>query len=1416
MALLSEIYDDFNLPGLDLSKWTHIGTPSTPGLQFSTSYGMRMITPSAGFFGVRSKLRGDFMSTATVGRNVYVEIGSSPTTTTSQCGWYVFRDANVEQYGFLRIYQSGAWRLKGFRQDTAGDKHYLFDIPWSGTTHRWQRLSHTRVYSGSTGLPRVYFSTSPDGSTWTTRGYTATVFTNDNMGIGFTSGLGNGTASDALTIRRVNTTTTINRGSNYLTDGLNAYPLGAVPVTTTVPPTQFGLWKHPAGTVDVVQDPTAPTSASRSFRMSGAASMVSSMFGLISNVDFKASVRIQTTSGINPYVMMMWRCNAAMTTYYFLRITPNALVVGYWKNGLGTDIMSVPTTASPGTFYNYQAVQVGTDIVVTRNGAQILRISDSNILDSGNVAFKSNDCLAYVDYIDAKVGVITPTGPSDPSTPTGPTGPGGGTPTGPTGPIVGPTGPTGPSTPRGPQPSAPANFRGPIALDGAGTILGGTIHKGPILKVDCSPKVGPIFKRKLGANITLGGRIDHEHVNWVNGIQVVDELETILDSEFEVLAFDYAFGNGLPAAVKTCERDIFLRLDFTGESMADIQNETRLEDLEYLLEDMAAFQDTIYLAPFYDMNANMPWSIDYVGTEQSMTTSYEDFIETWRYLYSKIKAAAPNVQFVFAVAAEDYGTQMEDYYPGHEFVDFLGVSGFNDGKRRDYSVWRGHQSIFQNMYARLKDVAPKKKMWITATGTVDPVYRQALFTSRPSSGGSPGTYGSGIYGAGIYGVGGGMSPDYGTPGTDPGDSTDGQNYGDGIYGENLYGGGAVAGGNYGDGNYGAGIYGGEPVTVPGTGGGGGGTPGTGGRTYGEGVYGSGFYGIGTQFSNNEGQQVVTSIDWTEKAKYDLADTFDAFSGMVGVTDIAGYSSEAGLATILFDTKNSYVTWKSIAPTQWMGSTKEPWVNTSFMFKAVEFQTGAGVDIDIFSGFAEGQKQFSLTICDRRDEHYTNPVGVELRGRAGYVVNAVTTPNLELNTWYRVEFQMLTNTGVSIGVVNIYDASETTPLITLFAEGFETSQVDEIRYGAMTDTETTAQFMFDVMKYSPDTEIEWNSKATWLTNFLKEPGFPNIVGVVFRSIDKYRLDSSVEAVQAWKAVFVPEVVPTVVPGPRNPQVQPCRWGQVAKASPYEYVYWENDFGDVLNLMPTYNDIKLINMEPGSPVAREYMEDRPLGDGSIDYTRFHGSKSVAFNVKTRRTGLSAANVFTDYLARWLVPGRSFRMIYKPRGAPERFVNLVGRGMPKTVDSRGIIRQELVFSCEAPDGGDYDTQLYSLKIPANTSGWVLTHGSLRTEPVGRLHGPLVNPLVYNDSVAATNAGYTLTNAVGLASTIAEGEFIELDFKNRKAWFMGLRDQSANRFADLTIQEWFILDGQFNNSIRLQADSGTGYLELFWRDKN
>ena len=122
-------------------------------------------------------------------------------------------------------------------------------------------------------------------------------------------------------------------------------------------------------------------------------------------------------------------------------------------------------------------------------------------------------------------------------------------------------------------------------------------------------------------------------------------------------------------------------------------------------KEMAAYGQPIIFAPLDEMNGN--WN-PYSGDPNAYKAA-------WVRIHGFF-TGVPNVQFAFDVNNDSVpatgGNGLTSYFPGSNFVDLVGVDGFDFGGQ----TWT---QVFGTALQTLKAAYPTKPLWILSTGSVD-------------------------------------------------------------------------------------------------------------------------------------------------------------------------------------------------------------------------------------------------------------------------------------------------------------------------------------------------------------------------------------------------------------------------------------------------------------------------------------------------------------------------------------------------------------------------------------------------------------------------------------------------------------------------------------------------------------------------
>jgi hypothetical protein len=131
-------------------------------------------------------------------------------------------------------------------------------------------------------------------------------------------------------------------------------------------------------------------------------------------------------------------------------------------------------------------------------------------------------------------------------------------------------------------------------------------------------------------------------------------------------------------------------------------------------EEIKRYGGPVMLRPFHEMDGFWyPWG----GTVNGNTPSA--FVAAWRHVHDIFDSVgASNVTWVWSVNRVSQprtpGNRVQHYWPGHRYVDWIGISAFNWGTGSPYAVWQGFDGVFGHRYEELLSYG--KPIILTETG----------------------------------------------------------------------------------------------------------------------------------------------------------------------------------------------------------------------------------------------------------------------------------------------------------------------------------------------------------------------------------------------------------------------------------------------------------------------------------------------------------------------------------------------------------------------------------------------------------------------------------------------------------------------------------------------------------------------------
>lgn len=432
------LIDDFNLPQVDLSKWTP--PPSGTMAIVPTAITERGISINAVSNNQSAYIRSAFMdmSDSEVVWNIQ-KYGSDSSVVNDMV--FASNAANTYQFGFK--YTNGTMNIYAVNSGTS-----YVNLNYSSWTYKYLRISHSALtnkidwWAGNNAdgsdqirvtpsLTMVQVGTPAATSAWNT--VTSSNLTAMSVTLAQFSGAGTDPAFIINGVNAYRNSIDYSSGDSqvYLDDDFTRFPLAFANTTLTNPTVglQYGpyiITESQANTVNIQKNTgwsTPILNINASVASSGLSGIRTNMLSPILDVDFaieaSLDISIADEASSSIYTSLFWRSTASTSTptRYELRIFNNRMVLYGTVRGVETVLYTHWGRTESSTFYNYRIIHVGRDISVQRNNGQVnsereelFRISDTaNLIQNpGHVGWRAKGCklrlrrlnIAYGSTID--------------------------------------------------------------------------------------------------------------------------------------------------------------------------------------------------------------------------------------------------------------------------------------------------------------------------------------------------------------------------------------------------------------------------------------------------------------------------------------------------------------------------------------------------------------------------------------------------------------------------------------------------------------------------------------------------------------------------------------------------------------------------------------------------------------------------------------------------------------------------------------------------------------------------------------------------------------------------------------------------------------------------------------------------------
>ena len=132
-------------------------------------------------------------------------------------------------------------------------------------------------------------------------------------------------------------------------------------------------------------------------------------------------------------------------------------------------------------------------------------------------------------------------------------------------------------------------------------------------------------------------------------------------------------------------------------------------------DELAAWGDTVYLRFAHEANGDWyPWS-------PAGGTPPQTYVDAWRHVHDLFAVkGVHNVRWVWTVNVPHPGSSpVAPLYPGDDYVDVVGVDGYNWGTTQPWSSWQEPEEIFGPTLDEVAALAPDRPVMVTEVASAE-------------------------------------------------------------------------------------------------------------------------------------------------------------------------------------------------------------------------------------------------------------------------------------------------------------------------------------------------------------------------------------------------------------------------------------------------------------------------------------------------------------------------------------------------------------------------------------------------------------------------------------------------------------------------------------------------------------------------
>lgn len=216
--------------------------------------------------------------------------------------------------------------------------------------------------------------------------------------------------------------------------------------------------------------------------------------------------------------------------------------------------------------------------------------------------------------------------------------------------------------------------------------------------------MGRRVPRPTPDKVMLGAYLD---LNGLSQARSIALRRQQLGRDLRIMHWFYKWNDPLPSKFSNLPRDAVVLLSWDGTRYDRVLNGSQDRQIRASARNLAKYGKPIFLRWAWEMNGD--W-YDWGGARNGRDPAA--FVRAWRHIHDIfVKAGATNVGWVWGPnwqsGPREAWNDLRNYYPGDEYVDWVGVSGYTDATRLTPEV------LYTGIY---QEYADRKPIMIAETG----------------------------------------------------------------------------------------------------------------------------------------------------------------------------------------------------------------------------------------------------------------------------------------------------------------------------------------------------------------------------------------------------------------------------------------------------------------------------------------------------------------------------------------------------------------------------------------------------------------------------------------------------------------------------------------------------------------------------